>query len=384
MTVPRIHDGVGPPVAGDGNAGAARLRVLVVDDSVVIRRMLVGAIDADPALRVVGTASNGRLALAKLESSPCDLITLDVEMPEMSGLEALHAIRRSYPTLPVLMCSSLTERGAATTLEALAAGANDYVAKPAAGKPLGEFALELTDKLKALGRRIRKPVEAPVPAGPLVVPARSPVILLASRSSAAEPAAAVAIGVSTGGPNALAEVIPNLPANLAAPVFIVQHMPAVFTKMLADRLGRAAALPVQEARHGDEVLPGHVYIAPGDWHMTLVRDGRRVTLSLNQDPPENSCRPAVDPLLRSFATVYGASGLGVIMTGMGRDGFHGCELIRAAGGRVLAQDEATSVVWGMPGFVAAAGLAEEVVPLSGMAAAIARRARLNRTARGTP
>jgi len=384
MTVPRIHDGVGPPVAGDGNAGAARLRVLVVDDSVVIRRMLAVAIDNDPALRVVGTASNGRLALAKLESSPCDVVTLDVEMPEMSGLDAVQAIRRIYPSLPVLMCSSLTERGAATTLEALARGANDYIAKPGAGKAPAAFAVELTDKLKALGRRTRRPMEPAAAAAPAAAPARPAAVILAARSSTAEPATAIAVGVSTGGPNALADVIPSLPANLVAPVFIVQHMPPVFTKMLADRLGRAASLPVSEARHGEEVLPGHVYIAPGDWHMTLVRDGARVTVALNQEPPENSCRPAVDHLFRSFAAVYGAGGLGVILTGMGKDGFHGCELIRAVGGRVLAQDEATSVVWGMPGFVAAAGLAEEIVPLSGMAAAITRRARLGRPGKGTP
>ena len=357
---------------------AARLRVLVVDDSVVIRRMLTNAIDADPALRVVGTAANGRLALAKLQSSPCDMVTLDVEMPEMSGLEALLEIRRAHPSLPVLMCSSLTERGANATLDALARGANDYIAKPSASAS-GAFAAELVEKLKALGRTVRKPPDPP----PAAL-RRPPAPLVAPRTGASEPAAAIAIGVSTGGPNALAEVIPRLPANLAAPVLIVQHMPPVFTKMLADRLGRTAAVPVMEAQHGQEVAPGSVYIAPGDWHMTLVRDGARVTLSLNQEPPENSCRPAVDPLFRSFAAVYGASGLGVILTGMGRDGFHGCELLRAAGGHVLAQDEATSVVWGMPGIVAGSGLADEVVPLPQMAAAIARRARLNRTGKGTP
>jgi two-component system chemotaxis response regulator CheB len=357
--------------AGATGDPAARLRVLVVDDSVVARRMLSLAIDQDPALQVIGTASNGRLAMAKLLSSPCDLVTLDVEMPEVSGLEALAAIRRDYPSLPVLMCSSLTERGAATTLEALSRGANDYIAKPSTDVPQTRFAAELTDKLKALGRGLRRPP-------PFASVARRLVLPIAARPTHAEPAAAIAIGVSTGGPNALAEVLPNLPANLAAPVFVVQHMPPVFTKMLADRLTRLGPLPVHEAHQGQEAVTGHVYIAPGDWHMTVVRESGRVTLTLLQSPPENSCRPAVDVLFRSFASVYGATGLGVILTGMGKDGLRGCELLRAAGGRVLAQDEATSVVWGMPGFVAGAGLAEEVVPLPAMAAAITRRCRLDR------
>jgi len=358
-----------------GGEAALRLRVLVVDDSVVIRRMLTTAIDADPALRVVGTASNGRLALARLQSSPCDLVTLDVEMPEMTGLEALLEIRRAYPSLPVLMCSSLTERGASATLEALARGANDYIAKPTSSSS-ASFSTELVEKLKALGRAVRRTVEpAPLVQRPPLVP---------QRQRAVEPAAAIAIGVSTGGPNALAEVIPRLPANLAAPVFIVQHMPPVFTKMLADRLSRVSAIPVVEARHGDEVKDGCAYVAPGDWHMVVAREGGRVKLSLNQEPPENSCRPAVDPLFRSFAATYGATGLGVILTGMGKDGLYGCESLRAAGGRVLAQDEATAVVWGMPGIVVAAGLAEEIVPLSDMANAICRRARLNRVGKGTP
>jgi len=370
MSSPSVTGAPGPAVDRAGADVATRLRVLVVDDSVVIRRMLTNAIDADPALRVVGTASNGRLALARLQSSPCDVVTLDVEMPEMTGLDALREIRRLYPALPVLMCSSLTERGASETLEALSRGANDYIAKPTA-RSTGTFATELVDKLKVLGRSGRNvPSPAAVSRRPMVVPA--------GPLAPSEPAAAIAIGVSTGGPNALAEVIPRLPANLGAPVFIVQHMPPVFTKMLADRLTRAAALPVVEARHGEEVKPGHVYIAPGDWHMVLVRDGARVNLSLNQEAPENSCRPAVDPLFRSFAAVYGATGLGVILTGMGKDGLHGCELIRSVGGRVLVQDEATSVVWGMPGIVAGAGLAEEIVALPDVAAAITRRTRLNR------
>ncbi len=360
----------------------ARLRVLVVDDSVVVRRMLTTAIDRDPALQVVGTASNGRLALAKLQQSPCDVVTLDVEMPELGGLETLAAIRRQFPQLPVLMCSSMTERGAVTTLEALSRGANDYITKPTTDAAQNGFGSELVEKIKTLGRAIRRPVE-PVQARRTVTPPPSPAPP-APRSAAAEPAAAIAIGTSTGGPNALAEVIPQLPAGLAVPVFIVQHMPPVFTKMLADRLARVSALPVHEARQGDLAQAGHVYIAPGDWHMTVVREGARVSISLNQGPPESSCRPAVDPLFRSIAAAYGPAALAVVLTGMGKDGLNGCELIRAAGGVVLAQDEPTSVVWGMPGFVAGAGLADEVVPLQRVAAAIVRRTRGGRAGGGTP
>jgi two-component system chemotaxis response regulator CheB len=353
-----------------------RTRVLVVDDSVVARRSIADLIGREPELEVVSTAASGRLAVGKLRQTPIDVVTLDVEMPDEDGLQTLKAIRREWPTLPVLMCSGLTERGAAATLDALSLGASDYVAKPSGinrGTALAAFATELTGKLKALGRGAR-PREAVRPAPIAVLPR----VLTPPSSVRAE---VVAIGVSTGGPNALAAVIPALPAGLGVPVLIVQHMPPIFTRMLAERLASLSRRPAREARDGEVLEGGVVYLAPGDYHMRVTNDLGRASVHLDQRPPESSCRPAVDPLFESVAALYGPAALGVILTGMGKDGLRGAGLIRAAGGRVLVQDEATSVVWGMPGYVATAGLADEVLPLDDMAAAIARRVRGQRPAR---
>lgn len=357
-----------------------RVRVLVVDDSVVARRSIADILTRDLELEVVATAGSGRLALAKLRQGPVDVVTLDVEMAEADGLQTLDDIRREWPVLPVLMCSGLTERGAAATLDALARGANDYIAKPSSvdrGAGLGVFAGELVSKVKVLGRAPRQAIIAERPAPfSAVVPLRrlgTPVLTTAR-------AEVLAIGVSTGGPNALATLIPALPAGLGAPVLIVQHMPPVFTRMLAERLANLSGRPTREARDGEIIAPGIVYIAPGDFHMRVARDLGRVTVRLDQRPPENSCRPAVDPLFESVAELYGTAALGVVLTGMGKDGLRGCERVRAAGGQVLAQDEASSVVWGMPGYVAASGLADEVVALDQMAATIARRVKPARVA----
>ena len=364
-----------------------RVRVLVVDDSVVVRRILSDALTADPELEVVGAAASGRLALAKLERTPCDVVTLDVEMPDTDGLETLDAIRRQYPKVVVIMCSGLTARGAATTLDALARGASDYVAKPASSEgrhDLTPFLAELTGKVKALGRRSRPPgLFAGLGAPGTPAPPRT-ITRPGLGEGAAGPVSAVAIGVSTGGPNALAVLVPNLAVGLDVPIFIVQHMPALFTRMLAERLAVTSRMPVREARQGEAPEAGTVYIAPGNWHMRLAREGRRPVIALDQGAPENSCRPAVDVLFESVAAVYGAGTLGVVMTGMGKDGLRGAELIRAAGGRVLAQDEATSVVWGMPGYVAAAGLADDVLPLPELGAAIVRRVRARSISLRTP
>jgi two-component system chemotaxis response regulator CheB len=272
------------------------------------------------------------------------------------------------------MCSSLTERGAAETLEALSLGATDYVTKPSGagrGQAPGAFAADLVAKLNAVARRPARPVAAELPRpAPRALPRAHGAV------------AAVAIGVSTGGPNALAQVIPELPADLPVPVLIVQHMPPIFTRMLAERLAAAGHVPVCEARAGAPVEPGVVYVAPGDQHMRVARQGGRVVISLDQGPPENSCRPAVDPLFESVAEVYGGAALGVVLTGMGRDGLRGAGVVRAEGGAVLAQDERTSVVWGMPGYVVSAGLADEVLPLERVASAILRRVRAPQLATG--
>jgi two-component system chemotaxis response regulator CheB len=356
-----------------------KVRVLVVDDSVVIRRMLTDVLAADAALEVVGAAANGRIALAKLPQVNPDIVILDVEMPELGGLETLAAIRKGYPTLPVIMFSALTERGAAITLDALSLGATDYSTKPA---NVGSAAMaqervreELIPKIKGLvGGRAgaagsRREQAGAVPSGgPSLPSARPPV-----RLSACPPPAVVAIGVSTGGPNALASLLPALPGDFPVPIVIVQHMPRLFTKLLADRLSAKSAIQVVEGAPGMIVEPGHAYIAPGDWHMILEPTAGGVQLSTHQGPPENSCRPAVDVLFRSCAAVYGAHVLAAVLTGMGQDGFRGAELIHEAGGQVLAQDAATSVVWGMPGYVAQAGLADRVLPLGEVATEILRR-----------
>jgi len=352
-----------------------KLRVLVVDDSVVVRRTLREMLPFE----VLGPAANGKIALALIPQLNPAAVILDIEMPEMDGLQTLAALRRQYKSLPVIMFSTLSARGAAATLDALALGANDYVLKPSSS--LGATG-NLVAVTAELARKIR--LHCPVVVGcarPLLTATRR----VAPASSAAarrRPAEVVAIGVSTGGPNALAELVPRFPPDLPAPVLIVQHMPRLFTKFLADRLGTKSRIPVSEARDGETLVPGRVWIAPGDFHLTLRRTGARVALELNQEPPENSCRPAVDVLFRSVAAIYGPAALAVVMTGMGQDGLRGCEAIRENQGSVIVQDEASSVVWGMPGAVAQAGLAEAIFPLPELAERIMRA--VNPIAERTP
>ncbi len=353
-----------------------KLRILIVDDAVVVRKLLSETLANEPDIEVAGVAANGRIALQKIPQCNPDLVTLDIEMPEMDGLQTLREIRKSYPALPVLMFSTLTERGAAATLDALTLGASDYVTKPAnvgsVAVAIERIRAEMVPKIKALCRRDPEPPPArPRPAPRPCTPAARPAPMGGpSLLAAATGIGVVSIGVSTGGPNALAELMPSLPQALGVPVLITQHMPPMFTRFLAERLNEKCALTVREGAHGMVIRPGEAYVAPGDFHMTLARAGGEVRLALNQDPPESSCRPAVDVMMRSVVALYGARTLAVILTGMGQDGLRGCELVREAGGRVLAQDEATSVVWGMPGFVTRAGLADAVLPLSLLASAI--------------
>jgi two-component system chemotaxis response regulator CheB len=357
-----------------------KIRVLVVDDAVVIRRLVSEELSGDPALEVVGTAANGRIALAKMAQLSPDVVILDVEMPEMDGLATLAELRKTYPRLPVIMFSALTERGAQATLDALALGATDYFTKPAPEggleASLAVLREQLIPKIKALcaAGRGTPTQERPAPA---VVPGRP----LRPPSAPSGPIQVLAVGASTGGPNALAEVFRRLPADFPVPIVIVQHMPPMFTRLLAERLSAQFPLRFQEGASGSVLAPGQAWIAPGDHHLIVVRDALHVRLLVHQDPPENSCRPAVDVLLRSVARTFGAHSLAVILTGMGQDGQRGCEAIREAGGQVLAQDEATSVVWGMPGYVARAGLADRVLPLSLIGDEILRRVQQGRTTR---
>jgi two-component system chemotaxis response regulator CheB len=345
------------------------IRVMVVDDSVVVRKIVTDVLSADPDIEVVGTAVNGKVAVAKLEQLKPDLITMDIEMPEMNGIEAVRAIRALRNRVPIVMFSTLTDRGASATLDALSAGANDYVTKPAnvgsVGQSMESVRQQLIPKIKGLtGRPVflgtppPAPVAPPRPAAPRTGPGKKPAVLV--------------IGSSTGGPEALARVLPQLPAALPVPILLVQHMPPVFTRQFAQRLDRLCALRVVEATDGVPLEPGTVHLAPGDHHLVVRASARGLTTGLNQGPPENFCRPAVDPLFRSAVTAYDGAVLGVVLTGMGADGRNGAGEIRAHGGTVVVQDQATSVVWGMPGAVSQAGYADETHPLDRIPEAITR------------
>ncbi len=354
-----------------------KVRVLVVDDSTVIRRLLTDALNSDPGVEVAATAPNGRIALAKIPQINPDVITLDMEMPEMDGISTLVELRKLYPKLPVIMFSTLTQRGAEATLDALSKGANDYVTKPA---NVGSVTAALQNVRHDLVPKIKAFCPWSASVSP-VIPRRQPETSAVARKesdSRNQRIDCVAIGVSTGGPNALQAVLTRLPKELPVPIVIVQHMPPIFTKHLADRLHQLSPLDVFEGMRGDALAPGGVWIAPGDHHMIVRREGAVVRIDTHQQPPENSCRPAVDVLFRSVAEVFGPHTLAVVLTGMGQDGARGCEVIRDAGGRILAQDEKSSVVWGMPGAVANAGLADKIIPLDQVASEIIREAEIGR------
>jgi len=359
------------------------IRILVVDDSVVIRKLLSDTLSKEASFEVVGTAGDGRIALAKISQLHPDLITLDIEMPVMNGLETLAEIRKTDHRIPIIMFSTLTERGAVATLEALSLGASDYATKPSnTGSPavaIEQIRAELIPKIKALcaaqfGRDTNFSV---APSKTVNAPATH---LAAHLRKPGRRIEIVAIGTSTGGPNALARVIPLVPKGFPVPIVVVQHMPPIFTRSLAERLANSSEIRVEEGQAGALLEPGKAWIAPGNYHMTVSKTANERRLKLNQDAPEHSCRPAVDVLFRSVAEAYGGGVLGVVMTGMGSDGVLGAQQIHAAGGEVIVQDEATSVVWGMPGLVQAAGEADGVFPLGELAGEIIRRVAQSRSA----
>jgi len=362
---------------------------MVVDDSVVIRRLVSDALSTEPKIEVVATASNGRLALAKLSGLQIDVMVLDIEMPELDGLGTLRELRKVNRRLPVIMFSTLTERGARATLDALTAGASDYVTKPANVGSISEsresVRAQLVPRILALAGvpSAQLPTLArPRPAAPVARQRPTAVAHTVARPAGGRPARRggpvrlVVIGSSTGGPEALNKVIPRLPEDLRVPVLIVQHMPPVFTAILAERLDRASPLTVREAAGGESLLPGTVYLAPGDFHLEVTcaspGSGLRPVTGLSQAPPENFCRPSVDVLFRSAVRAFGPAVLGVMLTGMGSDGCHGAQKIVEGGGRMIAQDRETSVVWGMPGAVANHGLADEILPIDQISPAILR------------
>ncbi len=352
---------------------------MIVDDAIVVRKALTDALSRDPDLEVAGTASNGRLALAKLRSLHPDIILLDIEMPEMTGLEAIPEIRKIFSRVPIIMFSTLTERGAEATLDALALGATDYVTKPSNSDMAStseSISKDLIPKIRAL---CKPPIVAegssPGAARPAPAIDRLPIRTRPAASRSAR-LGIVAIGVSTGGPDALGVLLPAFPAQFPLPIVIAQHMPPIFTGLLAKRLSSKCALPVQECKSGEALHPSCIWLAPGDYHMVVQQEDHHMLLRTNQEPRENFCRPSVDVLFRSVAETFGGNSLAVILTGMGQDGLKGCEALCAAGASVIVQDEASSVVWGMPGYVARAGLAEKILPLDQIGSEVIRRVAL--------
>ncbi|MCX6604955.1 MAG: chemotaxis response regulator protein-glutamate methylesterase [Acidobacteria bacterium] len=349
--------------------------MLVVDDSVVMRQLLVRLIGDEPDFEVAGIAADGRTALAKVESCAPGIVTLDVEMPGMGGLDVLSAICHLHPGLPVVMLSSATQTGAVQTVEALSRGAVGCCPKPTGATGAAATLEILRGQLLPLLRSLGRPGPAPR-STPVGVPRVTGMLQTAPLPPRRPAPRLVLIGSSTGGPHALHQILPRLPATLPVPVVVVQHMPALFTAPLANRLNETCALAVREAVDGEPLMNGTVYLAPGGRHLKLVPTPSGIRIRLDDGPPENSCRPAVDVLFRSAAPLFGPAVLGVILTGMGQDGLLGATELDRAGVELLVQDQASSVVWGMPGAIVRSGLPHSIVPLAGLAEAIADRLRV--------
>jgi two-component system chemotaxis response regulator CheB len=348
------------------------VRVMLVDDSAVIRGLIARMIEGEPGLRVAASVGNGQMAVDRLKAHPVDVIILDIEMPVMDGLTAIPKLLAVKPDVKIIMASTLTEKNADISLRALQAGATDYVPKPTATREISggdTFKHELLEKIRQLGLVSRRPASTPGAAAAIPTPKErvaKPLyekpVQLRSGGGTVRPRV-LAVGSSTGGPQALFQFFKDVRPDINLPVVVTQHMPATFTKILAEHIGKASGWPCTEAVDGELLKAGHIYVAPGNFHMMVERSGTNVVIRTNQNPPENFCRPAVDPMLRSLAVEFGGAVLAVILTGMGHDGRDGAKVLVEAGGTVLAQDEASSVVWGMPGAVATAGLCEAVLPI---------------------
>lgn len=366
----------GVDIVAGRTAGEEPIRVMLVDDSAVVRGLITRMIEAESGIDVVASVGNGQLAVSGLARADPDVIVLDIEMPVMDGLTALPKLLEVDPEVKVIMASTLTLRNAEVSIRALQAGAADYVPKPTAARELSgtnDFRRELIEKIRNLGAihmrsRGNRPARRTAPGGgaarAIPKPPPKPISL---RNPGTLPVDVLAIGSSTGGPQALLSLLKGIPKNLRVPVFITQHMPATFTAVLADHIARTTGLACAEAKDGEVVLAGRIYLAPGNFHLLAERKGAQLVTRLDSGPPENYCRPSVDPMLRSLARVYGGRMLTAILTGMGSDGLRGGRMVVEAGGSVIAQDEATSVVWGMPGAVATDGICSAVLPLAQMA-----------------
>lgn len=354
-----------PLVRPAENKAEDPIRVMIVDDSAVIRGVITRILEEHPQIKAVASVANAAQAISLLPRVKPDIMILDIEMPVLDGLSALPQIRRIAPDVKVIMASTLTTRGGEISLEALRLGAIDFVPKPSVGSifTAADFKREIIQKVTTLGRvRMRPPGQTPaaVATAPSIPGTTHPIKL---RPGSRIRPAIIGIGSSTGGPQALMAVLTTLPQKLQLPIVVVQHMPPTFTRLLADQIGRATRRPTSEGQDGTALAAGHIYIAPGGFHMCIERTHGEGVIRINSAPPENFCRPAVDPMFRSLATGYGGATLALILTGMGADGARGAEAIAAAGGTILAQDEATSVVWGMPGAAAAAGVCSALIPL---------------------
>jgi two-component system chemotaxis response regulator CheB len=355
---------------------------MIVDDSAVIRGLLTRYLEADSLVAVVSSVSNGSLAVSALSRHDVDVVVLDIEMPVMDGLTALPKLLEVKPSVQIVICSILTRKNAEVSLRALRNGAADYVTKPRTGSELSsaaEFQRELIEKVKALGAAARGNKKASLPdigkarvsdkarrvplKGTLFPKQASEIVLRQAPIARPE---VIAIGSSTGGPQALFEILRHFTGDTRPPILITQHMPATFTTLLAEHIARVTGQPCSEAKDGEPVLAGRIYIAPGNFHMTVEKSGSGALIRVTQEEPENFCRPSVDPMLRSMAEVYGSRLLVLILTGMGSDGQRGAEVVTQSGGSIIAQDEASSVVWGMPGSVATRGLCSAVLPLNEM------------------
>lgn len=390
-----MSDSFGRPSASA--ASSDPYRVMVVDDSAVIRGLLTRAIEGDPEIRVIASVGDGQMAINALQRNSVDVILLDIEMPVMDGITAIPKLLAVAPQVKIIMASTLTARGADISLRCMQAGASDYIPKPSSTRELGgaeDFKRELISKVKALGNAARRagsrsrgevrplpPVYGARPAPGAAAPAGAPAgatqpvtgslfgrrndtppVLRPASGPALRPDV-LAIGSSTGGPQALFEVLSHL-KGVTQPIFITQHMPATFTTILAEHITRQCGIDAQEAKDGEVVANNRCYIAPGDFHMLVNQRGGGNVIQLSKDPPENFCRPAVDPMMRSLLRVYGGRKiLSCILTGMGQDGLKGCTEVVNNGGALIGQDEATSVVWGMPGAVANAGICQQILPL---------------------
>jgi len=370
----------GSPLRKDAAAASrpgsgARYRVMVVDDSAVIRGFITRALESDSEIAVVESAGNGDIAVKRIAKTEVDVVVLDVEMPVMDGLTALPLLLKARPGVKVIMASTLTRKNAAVSIKALAAGASDYVPKPTTTREIHssqDFRRDLVEKVKALAAPRRRGVRPTTPATVARPAAAAPVAAtgparITFRQPSRFPPEVLAIGSSTGGPQALFKVFQTLGTKIKLPILVTQHMPPTFTSILAEHLARVSGATCTEAKDGEPLLAGHAYIAPGDFHMIAERGAGGTLLRTLKDPPENFCRPAVDPMLRSLAALYGPRVLAVILTGMGHDGLAGGRAVVDAGGTLATQDEATSVVWGMPGAVATAGICSTMLPIDRIA-----------------